>query len=105
MALASSQTPKTRLLDKINLLRIALFAVALVLIVSVSQYWNLYTRRKPLPAVEWPRFVLLGDSLSQNAFDQDGSGTALQNLYQRRMDILNRGFSGYPTETCALSPA
>ncbi|GJJ77631.1 isoamyl acetate esterase [Entomortierella parvispora] len=45
-------------------------------------------------------FVLLGDSITQYSFDVDerGFGAQLAHLFQRRLDIVNRGFSGYTTE-------
>jgi lysophospholipase L1-like esterase len=38
---------------------------------------------------------MLGDSLTQTCFE--GWGAGLANTYQRRVDILNRGMSGYNT--------
>ena len=42
-----------------------------------------------------PTIVLLGDSLTQLSFD--GWGATLANVYQRRADVVNRGYSGYNT--------
>jgi lysophospholipase L1-like esterase len=42
-----------------------------------------------------PTILLLGDSLTQTAFE--GWGAILADVYQRRADVLNRGFSGYNT--------
>ncbi|KAJ8598573.1 hypothetical protein CTAYLR_001692 [Chrysophaeum taylorii] len=42
-----------------------------------------------------PRIVLLGDSLTQLSFGEGGWGAAVANRYQRRCDVLNRGYSGY----------
>lgn len=44
--------------------------------------------------------VLFGDSITQFSFDPSnkGFGAALANDYQRKADVLNRGFSGYNTE-------
>ena len=44
-----------------------------------------------------PRIVLFGDSITQGSFSCSGWGAALQDRYQRRADVLNRGFSGYNT--------
>ncbi|KAG9232864.1 GDSL Lipase/Acylhydrolase family protein-like protein [Amylocarpus encephaloides] len=47
------------------------------------------------------QFILLGDSLTQGSHSQkDGFALAaeLQNAYVRRLDIVNRGFSGYNTD-------
>jgi lysophospholipase L1-like esterase len=42
--------------------------------------------------------VLFGDSITQYSFDPSGGwGAALQHAYQRKADVLNRGFSGYNT--------
>ena len=43
-----------------------------------------------------PTILLLGDSLTQLAFE--GWGAKLANVYQRRADVINRGCSGYNTE-------
>jgi isoamyl acetate esterase len=45
------------------------------------------------PAVA--KILLLGDSLTQLAFE--GWGAQLANVYQRRADVVNRGCSGYTT--------
>lgn len=42
------------------------------------------------------QILLLGDSLTQLAFE--GWGSTLANVYQRRADVVNRGCSGYTTE-------
>ena len=53
-----------------------------------------------------PKFLLFGDSITQRAFGEDGSGDdpaglgwggLLAGLYQRRADIFCRGLSGYTT--------
>lgn len=45
------------------------------------------------------QIILFGDSLTQLSWDldQEGIGARLANLYVRKLDILNRGFSGYNT--------
>jgi lysophospholipase L1-like esterase len=43
-----------------------------------------------------PKFLLLGDSLTQLSFD--GWAAQLAHVYQRRADVLNRGMSGYNTD-------
>lgn len=47
------------------------------------------------------QFILLGDSITQHAYslDQDRGylGPALSSAYVRKLDIVNRGFSGYNT--------
>jgi len=42
-----------------------------------------------------PQILLLGDSLTQTSFE--GWGAGLANVYQRRADVVNRGYSGYNT--------
>eukprot|EP00798_Chlamydomonas_sp_ICE-L_P021410 gene21410-28368_t len=45
-----------------------------------------------------PRFILFGDSLTQLSFDSEGGwGAGLQHAFFRKVDVLNRGFSGYNT--------
>jgi isoamyl acetate esterase len=43
-----------------------------------------------------PTILLLGDSLTQLSFE--GWGATLANVYQRRCDVLNRGYAGYNTK-------
>mmetsp|Transcript_10127 Transcript_10127/g.15082 ORF Transcript_10127/g.15082 Transcript_10127/m.15082 type:complete len:263 (+) Transcript_10127:109-897(+) len=46
-----------------------------------------------------PKIILLGDSITQLSFSSDhGFGAAICDAYQRRADVLNRGYSGYNTE-------
>ncbi|KAI5362255.1 Putative SGNH hydrolase-type esterase domain, SGNH hydrolase superfamily [Septoria linicola] len=46
------------------------------------------------------QFLLFGDSITQHSFSQERGfafGAALANEYVRRLDVINRGFSGYNT--------
>jgi hypothetical protein len=58
-------------------------------------------RRGPAPTVSYiterAKFILLGDSLTQHAFTRGGWGQLMGDLYVRRADVLNRGYSGYNT--------
>lgn len=47
------------------------------------------------PPSRRPTILLLGDSLTQLSFE--GWGATLANVYQRRCDVLNRGYAGYNT--------
>ncbi|KAJ7738517.1 SGNH hydrolase [Mycena maculata] len=42
--------------------------------------------------------MLFGDSLTQAGWEEGGFGARLQHVYSRKLDVLNRGFSGYNTE-------
>lgn len=42
-----------------------------------------------------PYWVILGDSLTQRAFEPSGWGAAVANQYARSIDVLNRGYGGY----------
>lgn len=46
------------------------------------------------------RIVLFGDSLTQQSFTPQGWGAAIADAYQRRADVLNRGYSGYTSRWC-----
>ncbi|KAL8796389.1 MAG: hypothetical protein Q9195_001296 [Heterodermia aff. obscurata] len=49
------------------------------------------------------QFVLFGDSITQQACSQElgfAFQPALQNAFIRRLDVINRGFSGYNTSQC-----
>ncbi|KAJ1784824.1 isoamyl acetate-hydrolyzing esterase, partial [Coemansia sp. RSA 2399] len=53
-------------------------------------------------AYEYPMYditLVFGDSITQLGYEPETGGwvTHLSNMYVRRMDILNRGFSGYNT--------
>ena len=43
-----------------------------------------------------PKIILIGDSLTQTSFC--GWGGRLADVYQRRADVINRGFSGFNTK-------
>mmetsp|Transcript_3733 Transcript_3733/g.5219 ORF Transcript_3733/g.5219 Transcript_3733/m.5219 type:complete len:308 (+) Transcript_3733:62-985(+) len=53
--------------------------------------------KQQLVQLQRPRIVLFGDSLTQQGFSAEHHGWASQlaDLYQRRCDVINRGFSGY----------
>ncbi|KAI0747659.1 SGNH hydrolase [Daedaleopsis nitida] len=42
--------------------------------------------------------MLLGDSLTQGGFELNGFAARLAHVYNRKMDVINRGFSGYNTD-------
>ncbi|KAI7852526.1 SGNH hydrolase-type esterase domain-containing protein [Circinella umbellata] len=48
------------------------------------------------------QILLFGDSITQFSFDPEllGFGASLANAYQRKVDVVNRGFSGYNTKWC-----
>ena len=41
--------------------------------------------------------VLFGDSITQYSFAPQGWGAGLAHAFQRKVDVLNRGYSGYTT--------
>ena len=43
------------------------------------------------------RLMLLGDSITQCSFSDGGWGAKIADQFQRRVDVLNRGYSGYNT--------
>ena len=44
-----------------------------------------------------PQYVCFGDSITQRGFNPGGWTSALADAYQRRVDVINRGYSGYNT--------
>ncbi|KAI9056868.1 SGNH hydrolase [Trametes sanguinea] len=42
--------------------------------------------------------MLLGDSLTQGGYEMNGFAAKLAHVYNRKMDVINRGFSGYNTD-------
>ncbi|KAK9450292.1 SGNH hydrolase-type esterase domain-containing protein [Limtongia smithiae] len=53
-------------------------------------------------ALEYDKIVLFGDSITQYCFNTEVAdfclGPALQNLYTRKFDIIQRGYGGYTSE-------
>ncbi|KWU45011.1 SGNH hydrolase [Rhodotorula sp. JG-1b] len=49
-------------------------------------------------SVRMDQVVLFGDSITQGSWVPGGTGAALAHVYQRKLDVMNRGFSGYNTE-------
>jgi hypothetical protein len=49
-----------------------------------------------MPALR-PLFVLFGDSITQRGCSPGGWASRLADRYARRVDVLNRGYSGYNT--------
>ena len=47
--------------------------------------------------VAYGRLMLLGDSITQISFSVGGWGAKIADHFQRRVDVLNRGYSGYNT--------
>jgi len=45
----------------------------------------------------WPSAILLGDSQTQRAWEDGGWAQKLADHFSRRVDLINRGFSGYNT--------
>ena len=46
-------------------------------------------------SARYGRLLLLGDSLTQQSFSIGGWGARVADHFQRRLDVINRGFSGY----------
>ncbi|EGG09914.1 uncharacterized protein MELLADRAFT_71168 [Melampsora larici-populina 98AG31] len=55
---------------------------------------NNKTQAKPIVMDE---LVMFGDSITQQAWQAGGTGSFLANQYQRKLDVVNRGYSGYNT--------
>lgn len=57
--------------------------------------------------VSWPKIILFGDSFTQRSFSTEGQwGAILADHFQRKCDVVARGFSGYNTRMCkAALPA
>lgn len=47
--------------------------------------------------MNYPKFLLFGDSITEFAFDPEHFtvGSALTNVYTRKLDVVQRGYSGY----------
>ncbi|CDO74879.1 hypothetical protein BN946_scf185004.g29 [Trametes cinnabarina] len=55
-------------------------------------------RRAGMTANTQDAIVLLGDSLTELGFNDNGFAAKLANAYVRKLDVVNRGFSGYNTD-------
>ncbi|EAZ62964.2 predicted protein [Scheffersomyces stipitis CBS 6054] len=54
-------------------------------------------------SLHYDKFILFGDSITQfSSAEPNGFQSGLQNLYMRKLDVLNRGFSGYNSDHAAL---
>ena len=49
-----------------------------------------------------PQWVVFGDSITQKGFSPGGWVSRLCDAYQRRIDVVNRGYSGYNTKLAKL---
>jgi len=49
-----------------------------------------------------PQWVVFGDSITQKGFSPGGWVSRLCDAYQRRIDVVNRGYSGYNTRLAKL---
>jgi len=58
----------------------------------------------PPAFIDYDKFLLFGDSITQGGCDQSGFAfaAALQHDYARRLDVVNRGFSGYNTANAVV---
>ncbi|BGO97481.1 isoamyl acetate-hydrolyzing esterase [Rhodotorula toruloides] len=43
------------------------------------------------------QIIMFGDSITQGAWVPGGTGATISHAYQRKLDVINRGFSGYNT--------
>ncbi|KAK9480122.1 SGNH hydrolase-type esterase domain-containing protein [Lipomyces japonicus] len=56
-------------------------------------------------ALAYDKLVLFGDSITQYAYDQANGfalGSALQNDYTRKLDVIQRGYGGYNSDEALL---
>ena len=51
-----------------------------------------------MSAVKFAKIFLFGDSITQQSFSPGGWGARVADHFQRRADVLNRGFSGYNSD-------
>ncbi|KPV75649.1 uncharacterized protein RHOBADRAFT_25820 [Rhodotorula graminis WP1] len=49
-------------------------------------------------SIRMHQVVLFGDSITQGSWQPGGTGAVLADAWQRKLDVVNRGFSGYNTE-------
>jgi lysophospholipase L1-like esterase len=75
--------------------------LAAVILLAVPSWW---LRRKVGPSSRRKRVVVFGDSITQHGYNSAISGwvAGLGNWWTRRVDVLNRGFSGYNSRWAKL---
>ncbi|KAK4053662.1 isoamyl acetate-hydrolyzing esterase [Microbotryomycetes sp. JL201] len=71
-------------------MRLWLFAIAATILAAVVRHLQ---RKEMDSPVTMRTIVMFGDSITQGAWVPGGSGAALANLYQRKLDVVNRGLS------------
>ncbi|BGP37731.1 isoamyl acetate-hydrolyzing esterase [Rhodotorula kratochvilovae] len=49
-------------------------------------------------SIRMDQVVLFGDSITQGSWRPGGTGAVLADAWQRKLDVVNRGFSGYNTD-------
>ncbi|CAN7943022.1 unnamed protein product, partial [Ixodes hexagonus] len=55
----------------------------------------------PNSKVVWPRIFFFGDSLTQQCFSTEGCwGSIVASTFERKCDVVARGFSGYNSRMC-----
>ncbi len=69
----------------------------LLFILSSFSYLNLNEAK--CPKIKWGKLIVLGDSNSQMGFGESEWLTNIADLFQRKCDIINRGFGGYNSTT------
>lgn len=77
---------------------IAGFSTALATIALLSTFWSHYNLGNAGPKVfRRKKVIVFGDSITQHGFNSDIHGWVgkLADWWTRRVDILNRGYSGY----------
>ena len=75
---------------KINLI---ILLLSLILILTVSGVIS-----NKCTKIKWKKFIALGDSNTQMGFSYSQWLSRLANMYERRLDVINRGFGGYNSE-------
>eukprot|EP00899_Mesostigma_viride_P008208 jgi/Mesvir1/17389/Mv08688-RA.1 len=71
-----------------------ILAVAVGLFLSVALF---HQRTCHIAMYDRPRIVLFGDSITQFSFRPSGWGNLLSEYYERKADVVCRGYSGYNT--------
>mmetsp|Transcript_22070 Transcript_22070/g.45941 ORF Transcript_22070/g.45941 Transcript_22070/m.45941 type:complete len:275 (-) Transcript_22070:243-1067(-) len=72
------------------------FAVASGLLAGAAA-WYIYKQRPKPKSKQYPKILLLGDSITQRGDDpaMEGWAASLRYFYIRRADVVNRGHGGY----------
>ena len=77
------------------LLWLSVLSLYTAFVFIITDQWMAQSGASQVKPAFRAQFLLFGDSITQRSFQYGGWGAHLANAYQRKVDVLNRGYSGY----------